>query len=135
MEHIFLFPKEIYTLLYDDKIVCAMRIKRIKDQNYEISRFCSKIGHSIIGGFSCLLSYFEKEVKPTSLKTYIDLRYGSGNYLPNFGFEKKSEFLSFKWMKNNKVYNRMQFPGNTGYEQGLHKLWDCGQAKYVKTYR
>lgn len=126
---------EIYALLYQNEVMCAMRIKRIKDKNYEISRFCSKLGYSIIGGFSSLLLKFEQEVQPQSLKTYIDLRYGSGSYLPNFGFEKISEFLSFKWTTGRKVYNRMQFPGNTGYESNLNKLWDCGQAKYVKTYR
>ena len=33
-----------------------------------------------------------------------------------------------------KIYStgRDKFPSNTGYEQGMNKIWDCGQAKWVK---
>lgn len=125
---------KIYYLKYNEEIVCAIQIKRNNSKNYEISRFCSKLGCTVVGGFSKLLKQFEIEFSPESIKTYIDLRYGSGSYLKELGFEYKGEFLSFKWTNGEDVFNRMKFPNNAGYDKKLHKIWDCGQAKYIKVY-
>lgn len=122
-----------YGLYFNGELVCAMRIKRIKNKDYEISRFCSKLGYSITGGFSSLIAMFEKDIVADRLITYVDLRYGSGSYLQNLGFTYNKTFLSFKWTNGDKVFNRMKFPNNTGYDKGLYRIWDCGQAKFVKT--
>lgn len=124
----------MYGLFYNNELISILQVKSKKGSDYEISRFCSKLNYSIVGGFSSLLSFFEKEINPDSVKTYIDLRYGNGIYLPKFGFKYEKEFLSFKWTNGAEVFNRMKFPKNSGYEKGLYKIWDCGQAKYVKTY-
>lgn len=121
-----------YGLYYEGLLVSVLEMKRLKGLDWEISRFCNKMDYSVIGGFSKLLSYFEKNNKFKSIKTFIDLRYGEGSYLTSFGFEECSSNLSFKWTDGLKVYNRMQFPGNSGYENGLCKIWDCGQKKYIK---
>jgi hypothetical protein len=54
------------------------------------------------------------------------------DYLGDLGFVQKSCHLSFKWTNTRYTYHRMKFPSNTGYEQGMNKIWDCGQAKWVK---
>lgn len=121
-----------YTLQDNGVVYCAMRVRKRKGNNWEISRFCPKLGYSIPGGFSRLLKHFELENTPDSVTTFIDKRYGSGEYLENLGFSLKSCYKSFKWTDNRHTYHRMKFPSNTGYEQGLNKIWDCGQAKWVK---
>lgn len=113
-------------LKYDNELVSLISIKRIKG-GYEISRFCNKVGISVIGGLSRLLKYIN--VKP--LTTFIDLRYGSGEYLSTLGFTYKNTYLSFKWTDGQNVFNRMKFPGKSGYDKGLYRLWDCGQAKWI----
>jgi len=123
-----------YTLHNDKIVYCAMRVRRKKDNNWEISRFCPKKGYSIPGGFSRLLKSFELEHNPDSVTTFIDKRYGSGEYLSDLGFSCQSCYKSFKWTDNQSTYHRMKFPSNTGYEHGMNKIWDCGQAKWVKTY-
>lgn len=119
-----------YCLLFNDEIVSCMQVKKKNDDTVEISRFCTKNGISVIGGFSKLLKFAIKCEEPQTIITFIDQRYGDGSYLANFGFEKKTEFLSFSWTNGDKSFHRMKFPGNSGYDAGLAKIWDCGQAKW-----
>lgn len=119
-----------FGLLKSGILYAGICIKNTKD-GHEISRFCNKKGYSIIGGFSRLVKFAVEKIKIEKLITFIDLRYGQGNYLKDLGFEFIDTHLSFKWTNNHKTFHRLQFPGNSGYEQGLVKIWDCGQAKYV----
>lgn len=118
--------------LYTDELVCSMQVKRIKNQDYEISRFCTKLGVNIIGGFSKILKHLPKM---NSLTTFIDLRYGQGNYLESLDFKEQKSYLSFRWTSGPKSFHRMKFPSNSGYDAGLVKIWDCGQKKYQLFYK
>jgi hypothetical protein len=121
-------------LEYQNELVCAVQIRRKKDKVFEISRFCSAPGISVVGGFSKLLAAVVKTSQPDNIITFIDLRYGMGDYLEGLGFEKHKTYPSFKWTDHIKTYHRLQYPGNTGYEKGMRKIWDCGQTKFVKNY-
>lgn len=123
-----------FGLYYNDILVSLLCVSRIRGENYDISRFCHKIGVSVTGGFSKLLKYFEKVKSPLSTRTFIDLRYGNGEYLTKFGFKEESCNLSFKWTDGENIFNRMVYPGALGYEYGMCKIWDCGQRKYMKYY-
>ncbi len=123
-----------YGLFYDNKLITILQTRRLKNKDYEIARFCNKIGHSVIGGFTKLLTKFETNKNPDSVLTYIDKRYGDGSYLSKLGFNYKSNNLSFCWVRALDRVHRMKFPGNSGYENGYYKIWDCGQTKYVKEY-
>ena len=124
----------IYSLKFDNEIVAAIQVKwkNKKDGVLEISRFCTKNGTSVVGGYSKLVSHVEKIESPKSIITFVDLRYGNGDYLENLGFQKISEHLSFQWTDFKKTYHRMKYPGDSGYEHGLYKIWDCGQRLYEK---
>lgn len=121
-----------FGLFNDNKLVGLMQI--IDKKTYiDISRFCVLIEHNIIGGFSKLLKYINS-LYNRDIHTFIDRRYGQGFYLPDMGFEKVNEDISFVWVKNDVTYHRLQYPGNSGRKYGLYKLWDCGQAKYIKKF-
>jgi very-short-patch-repair endonuclease len=118
--------------LMDGRIIYAvLRMCKIKE-GHEISRFACKSGYSIIGGFSRLLSFFTGVYGSNRIVTFIDLRYGSGEYLTSLGFIKGKFFPSFKWTDGTSTYHRMKFRGNSGRNSGLYKIWDCGQLKYTK---
>jgi very-short-patch-repair endonuclease len=123
-----------FFLVYDGSPVAClqMKLKNRKTLEYEISRFCSKINMSVMGAFSRLLKYFEDNYEHNSIFTFIDKRYGEGNYLEDMGFFLKSCYTSFDWTNSKIRYNRSRFPGNSGYSLKYRKVWDCGQAKYVK---
>lgn len=124
---------QTFVLSHDSVIVSAIRVKRLKNNDYEISRFCNLLNTSVVGGFSRLLTYFLSVTKPTSLITFIDRRYGKGDYLPSLGFEYIHTYPSFKWTDGFNSFHRLKFPGNSGYDNGLFKIWDCGQAKFLFT--
>lgn len=111
--------------------LAVIQFKRIKDNNYDIARFCTKPGYSVIGGFSKLVSHFAKLIKPDTISTFIDMRYGTGNYLETLGFNRVSCYNSFKWTDGKNTYHRLKYSGNSGYEFGMYKIWDCGQAKFL----
>lgn len=113
--------------------VACMQVKLIKNEEYEISRFCNVLNMGVTGGFSKLVKFVISELKCTHLHTFIDLRYGSGTYLESLGFVKSSKcYPSFRWTNGNESFHRMTFPGSSGYDSGFFKIWDCGQQRYIK---
>lgn len=120
---------QCYALVNNEEIVAAIQVKRVKNEDYEISRFATKSGVNVVGGFSRLISKF----KYGSLTTFVDRRYGEGHYLEKLGFKRHDVHKSFKWTNGKETFHRLKFPGNSGYDSGLTKIWDCGQAKFVKS--
>lgn len=123
-----------YVLSFKNQIVAALRLKRIKKQEYEISRFCNSKFCSVTGAFSRLLNFAVKDKNPNSVITFIDKRYGKGHYLKNLGFKYVHTYPSFRWTDGFETFHRLKFPGNSGYDKNLFKIWDCGQAKYISTF-
>jgi very-short-patch-repair endonuclease len=121
-----------YALYFSGDIVAALRMKKIKG-GWEVSRFATKNGINVVGGFSKLISNFQKE-NSGAITTFIDMRYGSGSYLSSLGFVYSNCYLSFKWTDGFETFHRMKYRSNTGYDSGLYKIWDCGQAKYIKPF-
>lgn len=123
-----------YALLGGDEIFCGLQVRwKNKEQSLlDISRFCTKMNHSVVGGWSKLIKHATKKERPKIIQTFVDQRYGSGRYLVDLGWVLESNFLSFRWTNGFESFHRMKFPGNSGYDHGLAKIWDCGQAKYVK---
>ncbi len=116
----------------DGEIVSCMCVKRVRNNDYEISRFCNKIGYSVQGAFSKLIKVVQDSFPIQTLVTFIDRRYGQGDYLEKLGFSFIGSHKSFKWTNGKESCHRMRFKGNTGYEEGYAKIFDAGQAKYLK---
>lgn len=124
----------IFALENQDETVAAIQIRRLKNKDYEISRFCSSLNTNVVGGFSKLVKHVERTLDMDSLKTFIDLRYGTGYYLESLGFTRGKSHLSFKWTNGSDSIHRLKFRGNSGYEKGFFKIWDCGQLPFRKSY-
>ena len=123
-----------FALMYEDSPVSVISIKRTKQKHHEVSRFASKLNYNIQGAFSRLLKHAESTLDMETLTTFIDCRYGRGAYLTNMGFIAASNYPSFKWTNGLDTFHRLKFFGNSGYQKGVIKIWDCGQNKFVKTY-
>lgn len=119
-----------FGLMYSGELICLLCILRRQGDEYEISRFCPKIGYQIVGGFSKLIKFAQQHISMKKLITFIDLRYGTGDYLTNLGFKQTSCHPSFRWTNGSESFHRLRYTGNTGYEAGNLKAWDCGQAKW-----
>lgn len=116
----------------NEPVVVAIQVKwkNKLDKIVEISRFCTKNGISVVGGYSRLMTHVKKELSPDRIISFVDERYGSGEYLSSLGWQKIGSYLSFKWTDGKVSFHRMNFPNNDGKIKNLAKIWDCGQAKW-----
>lgn len=136
-------------LQYDMELVCVMTFTKSRfnsSYEWELSRFCSKLGVNVVGGFSKLLNYFRNQWKG-SIISYADRRFSMGNvYLVNgFSLIRVNSPGYYYVDKNyNKRYNRMLFQkkltgavDKTEYERarelGFNKIYDCGTLTYGLT--
>ena len=62
--------------------------KNSKDNiQYELVRYCTKLNHTIVGGFSKSLKFFENQHGKSNIISYCDSRYSVGNVYKQNGFE------------------------------------------------
>jgi very-short-patch-repair endonuclease len=120
-----------YILTFNNDVVAALRLKRSKGNHYEISRFCNSKFLTVTGAFSKLLKFAVKDKSPDTVMTFIDKRYGKGDYLKSLGFDYVHIYPSFRWTDGFETFHRLKFSGNSGYDHNLFKIYDCGQAKYL----
>ena len=119
--------------------------------DYELSRYATARGFNVVGGFSKLFKYFERNYEWNRIITYADLRWSIGNlYLKN-GFELdhiSAPSYSYIDKNNIKRYNRFKFrkqelkklfpdiydDNKTEFqimkEAGYFKIYDCGNMVF-----
>jgi hypothetical protein len=135
-------PASYYALISKDNIIVSLIGVQNKGKTLEISRFCNKKLSSVRGGFSKLLSFLIKTYNPSSVLSFVDLRSGTGNSLIANGFNLESITLGWNWTNFKQVYNRRFCRANMDSrnlsereyadEMGLVKIYDAGQAKFIK---
>lgn len=137
-------------LFYEDVLVSLFTIGKSrynKKYQYELLRFCNKLNTSVIGGFSKLLKYFERNYQPTSLITYADKRYSDGGlYEKFFGYIHDSK-PNYFYKVGQQLHSRMQYQKHklsdklnifdeslTEYQNmllnGYDRIWDCGNKVF-----
>lgn len=142
-------------LYYEDELVSVMTFGKLRaalgnkgtDSEYEMYRFCNKIGYSVVGGASKLLSHFIKHFNPTYILSYADRRWSIGKLYDKLKFkmEGKSD-PNFWYVKNGIRYHRFNFrkselvkegydPSKTAHEimldRKMYRIYDCGNIKYT----
>jgi hypothetical protein len=146
-------------LFHGEDLVSVMGIGESrfnKNYNYELVRFCNRIGHNVIGGFNKLLSFFESNVAEKSEKivSYVDVRYFDGAAYTNWTFVDHTQpnYFYFKssTMKRMMLESRLKYQKHklidllekfddsmTEWENmknnGFHKIYDAGNKIFTKT--
>ena len=109
---------------------------------YELLRFCTKRGVSVIGGASKLLKYFIKTVNPHHIVSYADRRWSEGDMYKKIGFkwirntkpnyyyivDKKRE-NRFKYRKSELIkqgFDRNRTEHEIMLERKIYRIYDCG---------
>ncbi len=125
-------------LYYESELVCLMSYI-VKNKVLKVERFCSELNTQVLGGFSKLLTYLERNLSLKEIHNWVDLRYGNGKHLENKGFYNSHDVLSFKWTNSKSTYNRLICKAKDGKtekevakEMKLHKIHDAGQRLYIK---
>lgn len=115
---------------------------------YEMIRFCTIKGTSVIGGASKLIKYFELNYNPKILISYADMDISKGNIYQKTGFELVSKSLNFWWFKGDIKYHRSNFMKHKIKKNplddrsakqimesnGFFKIWGTGNLKFQKIY-
>lgn len=77
-------------LFQQDELVSLMTFSKprfSKKYQWELLRFCNKLGYHVPGAAGKLLKAFERQWKPTSLVSYADRRWSQGKLYGAIGFK------------------------------------------------
>ena len=142
-------------LFHDGEMVAVMTFgkprlsmgHKERKYDYELIRFCSRRGVSVVGGAGKLLSHFIREYSPASILSYCDRRWGTGNMYEKLGFELDHVSKpNYFYVEGNNRRNRFRYRKSAlvrmGYdagksereiteEMGLPRIYDCGTFVYV----
>ncbi len=144
-----------YGLFYNDELVSVMtfskeRKKNAQDYEYELIRFSTKIGYTVIGGSSKLFQYFIKEVNPKQIITYADASFSADPYNTvyikiGFNYEYTTD-PDYYWVVDGKRVNRQNFTKKKLIELGAdsnlteveimhskksYRVFGCGNHRYL----
>ena len=145
-----------YGLELNGELVAIMSFGKSRfNQKYqwELLRYCTSKNTTVIGGASKLLKYFEHQHSPSSLISYSDNRWNTGNVYNKLGFIFDGEAgLNFFYAdKNGTLWNRLQLQKHklskilTNFDNtlsaesnlsanGFYKVWGAGNKRWIKMY-
>ena len=141
-------------LFHNKKLVSVMTFgslrknlgQKSKEDSYEMLRYSTILGTSVIGGASKLFKYFKEKYHPKYVKTYSDIRLFSGKVYENIGFHfiHRSE-PNYFYVIRNKRENRFKYRKDRlvseGFDKdksehqimldrGIFRIYDCGCNVY-----
>lgn len=132
-------------LYHNNNLVLILSYKVYNKEILKIERFCSKLNTRVVGGFSKCLKFLENNLNFNKIHCWVDLRYGTGSFLNQFGFSISHETLDWKWTDLTNTYNRRKYRANMDSKKikereytnklNIIKIYDAGQRLYVKEYR
>jgi len=101
---------EIVSLMTFGKLRNSLGYKNIKDDVFELHRFCNLLNINVIGGASKILSYFMKNVNFSEIITYYDKSFGYKNVYEKIGFEFVSETqIDYNYIVDNIRVHRYKY--------------------------
>jgi hypothetical protein len=147
-----------YGLYYNDELVSLMtfmKTRKILDKNtkegeYELVRFCNKIGTSVIGGASKLFKTFLIDHKPKKVLSYCDISWANGELYKKLGF-KKDGFTTpnYSYVINKVRENRINYQKHKLVKKGFdislteseimnglgyYRIYNCGNERFIYYY-
>ena len=141
-------------LKYDGELVSLMTFGKSrfsKKYDWELLRFCNKLGYHVPGAASRLLKYFERQHHGESLVSYADRRWSTGNLYrrldfsldhksrPNYFYQKgqmrysRVAFQKHKLKDMLKVFDPAQTEVENMMNNGYYRIFDCGNLVFTKT--
>lgn len=123
-----------------------------KRHEWEMLRFCTKLGYHVPGAAGKLLRQFERTCRPRSLVTYADRRWSEGGLYKKLGLDfVRNSPPGYFYVKADRRYSRLVFqkhklgsvlkafdPKKTETENmkenGYSRIFDCGNLVFEKEY-
>lgn len=133
--------------LHDDNELVAVMAFRIRSKNtYELARFATS--KHVIGGFSKLLKYFQKNYDWNSIITFADRRYSDGGLYVKCGFGHVDTIPpDYSYIIGNRRFHKFGFrhsslsnkldnydPSKSEhknmFDNGFYRIYDSGKMKF-----
>lgn len=139
-------------LKFNEELICLMTFGKPRfnrNFDWELIRFCSKIGTQVIGGASKLFKKFISEKSPDKIISYADRRYSNGQLYKSLGFDfiKNSEpsyyytdgknlFSRYKFQKHKLEKQIAKYDKNLSERENMLKsgyqtIYGCGNMVFV----
>ena len=144
-----------FGLYLEDELVALMTFGKCrfdKKHEWEMLRFCCRLGYHVPGAAGKLLAKFEKTYRPKSLVSYADKRWSIGRLYEALGFRKLPDSKpNYFYIDGRSRISRIRFqkhklagllenfdPGKSEVENmranGYRRIFDCGNMVFEKTY-
>jgi hypothetical protein len=140
------FENEVVGLMTFGSLRKSLGLKSVEG-NWELLRFCNKVGLTVVGGASKLFSYFIKKYSPETVISFCDYSRSSGNLYKKLGFdfshlsEPNYYYIvdglrkhRFNYRKDKLVklgFNAQLSESKIMSELGYNKIYDCGMQKWI----
>lgn len=136
-----------YGLSYDDEIVAAITFIQQTNGSFILNRYATSC--SIVGGFSKLLNYFQKNNEWKKILSFADLRWSEGNLYEKTGWIlEKTLSPDYYYIYANQRMHKFNFrhknlrkllptydPTLTEKQNcsnaGIPRIWNCGLKRYL----
>lgn len=138
-----------YGLYYKDELVALMTFGKTRhfigasNHDYELLRFCTRRGVSVVGGASRLFKHFINTYNPQSVVSYADRRWSVGGLYEKLGFNLYNiSAPNYYYVIKNQRKNRFNFRKSVLVEkygcpetmsehefclsQKWYRIYDCG---------
>lgn len=140
------YNNELVALMTFGKLRLNLGVKRSMEGEYELLRYCTKLGYSIVGGASKLLNEFISKTNPKRIISYCDRRYSEGNMYVTLGFtlshiSEPNYYYVFGTNRHNRFKYRKSELVKKGYdkdkseheimlENKVYRIYDCGNLVF-----
>ena len=136
----------MYGLYLNGELVSIMTFGKSRhfignnSHEYELLRFCNKLGCSVIGGAGRLFKHFVAEYGPKSIVSYADYRWSDGNLYDNLGFKlynhsKPNYYYVIGYSRKNRFnYRKSVLVKKYGCPDALSEHEFCLNRKWYRIY-
>jgi hypothetical protein len=102
---------------------------RAGERSYELIRFASLRGYTVVGGMDKLLKAFESEHKPDDIMTYTDRDWSDGRSYEILGFEKIENTEPQSFLLDIQTFKRHSMKENI---ENSVKIFNAGSIKFIR---
>ena len=144
-------------LYYENQLISLMTFGKSrfnKKAEWELLRFCNKLGYHIPGGAGKLLAHFERNWNPLSLISYADRRWSRGKLYETLGFKldhisgpdywylkpnnttilyRREKFQKRKLKAQLEIFDESLSEVENMRNNGYTRIFDCGNLVFMKT--
>jgi hypothetical protein len=139
--HVPIKAKYKYGLFIDSDLVAVISFSKgrpmerhgITYNSFELLRYCNKLNHTVVGGFSKLINHFIREISPDDIMTYVDKDWSDGTVYCKAGFVLQGHLPPIQFILNRSTGQRLyaENEDSTSVQSGV-KVYNSGSYKFIK---